>query len=322
MNRLRGTMKKENIVVWLLGLATLAVLSLQVLLSNEATTKTESTLFGVLQFLLSLGFAWVLAKQASQQEFESKQRKFAIAAFRRIKEIEAQTEHLINRLDKAIKGSKENHSHELDIAKTLAISIYDTTSSSKLDWADVIGDQIEVIEKIENIQRKSIAQVTNSQSKSEETENINELKEELSTELKLSLESRKNKATSVQIAEEVRENGHLLLSGFVDEHWSSARDAEKLKISEILNIKIADVEGRIATLAAYDANGDFVGSFFNNYGNTYDEFTRAVCVAAGSSCFEGKVTEISNNTEDDKELGISMCFTLSVTPKTKQVERL
>ena len=180
----------------------------------------------------------------------------------------------------------------------------------------------EVIEKIENIQRKSIAQVTNSQSKSEETENINELKEELSTELKLSLESRKNKATSVQIAEEVRENGHLLLSGFVDEHWSSARDAEKLKISEILNIKIADVEGRIATLAAYDANGDFVGSFFNNYGNTYDEFTRAVCVAAGSSCFEGKVTEISNNTEDDKELGISMCFTLSVTPKTKQVERL
>ncbi|WP_318405511.1 hypothetical protein [Photobacterium leiognathi] len=313
-------MKKENIVVWLLGLATLAVLSLQVFLSSETTTKTESTLFGILQFLLSLGFAWVLAKQASQQEFESKQRKFAIAAFRRIKEIEAQTEHLISRLDKAIEGSKENHGHELDIAKTLAISIYDTTSSSKLDWADIIGDQIEVIEKIENIQRKSLAQVTNSQPKSEETKNINALKEELSTELKLSLDNKEKKATSIQIAEEMKENDCLILNGFIDGNWSSARDVKKLVIGELLDVRIVDVEGRIATLAAYDKNNQFVGSFLNNYGNTYDEFTRAACVAAGASSFEGKVIKISNDfDESDEEWGMRMLFTLSVTPKNKEV---
>ncbi|HCH4312422.1 TPA: hypothetical protein NKW28_004443 [Vibrio parahaemolyticus] len=284
-------MKKENIIIWLLGSATLVVLGLQVMLSNEATTKTESTLFGVLQFLLSLGFAWVLAKQSSQQEFESKQRKFAVAAFRRIKEIEAQTDHLIRRLGNAIDGPEDKYCHELDIAKTLAISISDTTRSSKLDWADIIGDQIEVIEKIQNIQGESKTNTIDELQNQANELDIAELKKSLETELRLSLSDNKRPTQKI-LSEEMDSNGKIILKGFVESKWGYAREISSLKLGEKLKVKIADERKRIAALAAYDESGNFVGSFLNKYGNSYDEFTRGACVAIGSSEFEGTVISI------------------------------
>ncbi|MFZ3467382.1 hypothetical protein [Vibrio harveyi] len=289
-------MKKDNIIVWVLGVSTLVVLGLQIVLSDSNTTKTESALFGVLQFLLSLGFAWVMAKQSTQEEFESKQRKFAIAAFRRIKEIEAQTEHLIQRLNRAIEGPEEKFCHELDIAKTLALSISDTTRSSKLDWADVIGDQIEVIEKIENIQGKSASlSEMNESTKEEQQLNIQELKKSLSTELKLSIESNKKPPAKV-LSEQLKNDGVVRLRGFVEPYWTSARNIDELSLGEEVEIRIADEEGRIAALAAYDKNGKFVGSFLNSLGaDSYFEFTKNICDALGSSKFSGKVVGINKN---------------------------
>ncbi|HCE1882579.1 hypothetical protein HJ057_23805 [Vibrio parahaemolyticus] len=288
-------MKKDNIIVWVLGVSTLVVLGLQIVLSNSTTTKTESALFGVLQFLLSLGFAWVMAKQSTQEEFESKQRKFAIAAFRRIKEIEAQTEHLIQRLNRAIDGPEEKFCHELDIAKTLALSISDTTRSSKLDWADVIGDQIEVIEKIENIQGKSASLSEMNESTKEEQLNIQELKKSLSTELKLSIESNKKSPAKI-LSEQLEKDGVVRLRGFVEPYWSSVRSIDELSLGEDVEIRIADEEGRIATLAAYDKRGKFVGSFLNSLGtDSYAEFTKNICDALGSSKFSGKVVGINKN---------------------------
>ena len=126
-------MKKNNTLTWILGIAVVAIILLEIYISDQTVTKTETALFGVIQFTFSLGFAWLLSRQNSKIEFEREQRKFAAAALRRIKEIESQTNHLVSRLNDAIGNKGRNHLHELDIARTQALSINETTQSSMLD---------------------------------------------------------------------------------------------------------------------------------------------------------------------------------------------
>lgn len=296
-------MKKENIVVFILGLAAVTSIIVEIWVSDSQSTKTESALFGILQFVFSLAFAWLLSRHNSKEEFESQQKKFAIAAFRRIKEIESQTRHLIRRLSKAIDGPENKYCHELDIAKTLAISISDTAQSSKLDWADIIGDQIETIETIENIQGESIGYMDDLSGNGDESSNnhpgvdVNELKKSLSTELKLSLENRSRFSTKSILRKQIEENGALKLYGFVDTKWANYRDPSELHLGEPLTIRIADEGNRIATLAAYDKDGAFVGSFLNRYPDSYSDFTRAACQVIGSSEFEGEIVAIKKQKE-------------------------
>ena len=183
-------MTKENILIIVLGLAAVATIITEVSMSAGQLSQTESALFGALQFLFSLAFAWYLSKESSQAEFDKRQRKFAVSAFRRIKEIEVQISHLLKRLDQAKRGDEAEHYHGLDVASVMAQSINKTTQSSKLDWADVIGDEIESLEKIENLQDIEVTDETQESedgdsSTSKLSEKIEELKSSLSSELKL-----------------------------------------------------------------------------------------------------------------------------------------
>lgn len=290
-------MSKENIFTWIFGVAAVAVICLEIFLSAEKTTKIESSLFAILQFVFSIAFAWFLSKYSSKSEFESQQKKFAVAAFRRIKEIESQANHLIIRLSKGMNGPEEKYCNELDIAKTLAMAIKSTTLSSKLDWADVIGDQLEVIEKIENIQGE-VFQLSddgakeNSDSLIGKRAEIEELKKALPTELKLAVDQTVQLSSRQILHSEFDSRGELLLRGFSEDNWN-CRDTSTLKLGEKLVVKLADEGNRIASLAAYDAEGKFVGSFLNKYPGTYAEFTMAVCEVLGSSEFVGEVLSIS-----------------------------
>jgi hypothetical protein len=69
----------------LLGLALVATLIIEIVRSG-GITKTETTLFGILQFVFSLALAWILSRVSYKKEFEEGQRKFAIAAYRRVRE--------------------------------------------------------------------------------------------------------------------------------------------------------------------------------------------------------------------------------------------
>lgn len=292
-------MKKENVFILILGLAAVSTIGIEIFLSGETVTKTESALFGILQFVFSLAFAWFLSKESSQENFEKQQRRFAIAAFRRIKEIESQTMHLIARINKSMKGKDDDYLHGLDLAKSIAVSIKETTLSSKLDWADVIGDQIETLEKIENIQGDyhesgpSDSHEGDSETVDTVQYKIEELKKSLSSELKLYAQDRRHRETRKILLEELNSNGQIVLHGFID-RAQKVRPLEKFFIGEELTVRLGDHGDRVATLGAYDKDGQYVGSFLNQYPGSYSEFTRQVCKVLGASEFKVKVTSVDN----------------------------
>jgi hypothetical protein len=304
-------MNRENILIAILGVLALGTIGLEIFISGQETTKVESTLFGVLQFVFSIAFAWFLSKNNSKSEFETQQKKFAVAAFRRIKEIESQTTHLIERLGKAITDRGRSHIHELDIARTLAVSINETTQSSKLDWADVIGEQIEALDKIQNIQRqKALIKSTHGEPElpalTESDPRINKLEDELeslknnlSSELKLMAE-RDELTTKEELENELAESGFLELTAFGggSDDFATERDIATLEIGEELLVTIEDIGDRIATLVAKDSGGKIVGSFLNLYNGNYAEFTHYVCDALEKSKFKVKVSKLDG--EDDE----------------------
>lgn len=85
----------------------IAIATLQIN-SSETATKTESTLFNVLQFIFSTVFAWLLSAFIGETQQTESQRKFAIGAFRRIKEIE----RAVNRTQKYL-ANLEDGSDEI-----------------------------------------------------------------------------------------------------------------------------------------------------------------------------------------------------------------
>lgn len=116
----------------------------------DTSTKTESTLFGVLQFILSIVFAWILSTKNSEKNFQESQKKFAIAAFRRIKEIEralSRAQHLLAADTEAKTGTQGRH-HGLMAS---LLSAQDAVNSSIADWGDVIGSEIQVAAEVEKI---------------------------------------------------------------------------------------------------------------------------------------------------------------------------
>lgn len=119
----------------------------------QSASKTESALFNVIQFIFSIAFAWMLSAFIGESQFVESQRKFAIGAFRRIKEIERS----INRTQKYVRHL-ENGADEITRCKVVAVkgglsAMQDTVRSSIADWSDIIGDEIHIAHEIEKLKK-------------------------------------------------------------------------------------------------------------------------------------------------------------------------
>ena len=132
-----------------LALLTAATIILRISTCNAETTKLETTLFSILQFLFSIGFAYVLAQIVPRDQFMKSQRRFAVAAYRRIKEIDRGVEHLLSRTRYQMKVVSKETLRELEVIRAIAAGICESIKSSVADWGDVIREEIETLEKIE-----------------------------------------------------------------------------------------------------------------------------------------------------------------------------
>ena len=96
-------------------------------------TKTETALFGILEFVFSISFAWILSRISFRAEFEEGQRRFAIAAYRRVREIERTADRLLIRTSQSSSGASLELTHEIDVIRQIAIGIQDAIKSSIAD---------------------------------------------------------------------------------------------------------------------------------------------------------------------------------------------
>ncbi|SEB18568.1 hypothetical protein SAMN02745729_1357 [Marinobacterium iners DSM 11526] len=288
----------------------------------------ETTLYGVLQFIFSIAFGWLLSKRSSEASFREEQRRFATSAYRRIKEIEASCTRLKDDLYRGVKNAKSSGaSRDLEISLVRAEEVLETTESSKLDWADIIGDEISKIEEVEKL-RKERLKLTGRKSDSFKNndvesdqqklasleEKLESIKSSLPDQLKLLLEQEDSEETPVSEAiSELEKYGFIELDGFGDTDMPLDRDPGDLKPQEKLKIKLMDLGDRTATLIASDLEGRTVGSFTNKYSGNYSEFTMAVCSAMESSTFDGVVMDV------DEELinGMRRYFIVHAYPNEK-----
>lgn len=199
----------------------------------------------------------------------------------------------------------------------MAQSINKTTQSSKLDWADVIGDEIESLEKIENLQDIEVTDETQESedgdsSTSKLSEKIEELKSSLSSELKLYASERMRPKAKNVLRQSIERLGFVAQRGFADDRWDGLRDPNRLNEGEKITIKLGDHRDRIATLCAYDDEGNYLGSFINNSEGEYGEFSTAVCQVMGSCTFSGEIVDVDDRRPSSQRTYFTVkCFPIS-----------
>jgi hypothetical protein len=304
------------------GVATLGTLTLHLLRASEIT-KTETALFAILEFLFSIAFAWVLSKISFRREFEEGQKRFAIAAYRRVREIERTADRLLIRTSQRTSDSTSELTHEVDVIRQIAMGIQDAVRSSIADWAEIIGDEITTVEKIEELRTKKSRLLMESDSMRVQAtgqvrdatiaanlENLNkqlsDLRETLPASLQVLDESEDSKDTYSQtvseLLEELEDQGYVELMGFWEPDAGCDTNVDHLKPGAKLFFSIGDVGPRIATYAVRDEDNRCVGVLFNTStsSGSYNEFAVVLARTLGKSDFQGTFLGVD---EEDEQSG-------------------
>jgi len=309
-----------SMIAVILALSTACTVFLQIYLANQQTAKLETTLFSVLQFVFSLGFAWILSRVEAKREFVQSQRQFAIAAYRRINEIDEGVERVISRARSQIKSASNETARELDVIVAIAIGIRSSIKSSIADWGDVIGEEIITMNKIEQLndnqlqsisdteteevpvtaESKLIENITDAKIK-DNVELLNKLRESLPYSLQIIAQkglSRANTLRSIisNLEIEMLHKGQIELRGFWDKEFK--RDIWTFNAGDKLRICIGASGSRDNALIAKDDNGLPVGVITNLSDGSYDLFKRAVMKFMNKDEFLAEIVSIEREESD------------------------
>lgn len=284
LNKLPNWQKGLILLFIISTVTTLVILQIN---SVETATKTETTLFNILQFIFSIIFAWLLSAFLGESQFIESQKKFAIGAFRRIKEIERS----INRTEKYVNLLESEHD-EVVHSKVIAIkgglsSMKDTVRSSIADWSDIIGDELEIskeINKLQKIRNEDIEinkDLTNDKTQERDKEIIR-LKEQLPHEFLNELEIDEDFIieNSIEMLAEIwYENNNIILDCFWEEDSGFASPKDILKVDKKFQLARGMTEDRMGALMIYDDNNQVIAVATNILSEediSYDIFVEAM----------------------------------------------
>lgn len=152
MKNLRASI--DILLAAILGLATLVVLAAQIWGLNAQTTRLETGLFSILQFILSLGFSVLITRIVTRQEFTESMKNFAFSAYRRIIDIEGAVDRLLLETERLRTSYPAERVTELDILRVIASGLKEVVESAEDDWGDVIGEELKKLQQIQELRRK------------------------------------------------------------------------------------------------------------------------------------------------------------------------
>lgn len=304
-------LKIEDCIAIILAILIVALIITQIVIScYRPLNALETSLFSILQFVFSLGFAWILAKISFRAEFVRSQKQFAIAAFRRIKEIDITIERVLNRIKFQMKNADPNTYKELDVILEIAKGTRQSIKSSIADWSDIIGEELATIDKIESltdeedaindkIQDDSISNTHQSNKIYEKLEKkqkeVEKLLETLPPSLQVATKKQFNKVDKFEIQKELKkelkENTYLLLEGFWDNTFQ--KDIFDFNVGDKLTARYGDAANRIGAMIVYDKHENSIGVLTNSKsGLHYHDFFELLTRVIRKSIFEVEITEI------------------------------
>lgn len=289
----------------ILGSLTLLAFALQVTSLSNATSKLETVLFNILEFVLSLGFGWVLTRMVTQEEFEKSLKRFALSAYRRIVDIERAT----NRLKDAVETMRRRHPPdsycELDIVHAVVVNTKQTLKSAAADWADVIGEELVALQRIQDLEEQK-EEILVQEPMAAEQEQVEELQRqitELTTTLPFSLRYEVTRESTFDINEaahflrvEHLEQKGLRLRAFWDPTFE--HDPQDLKPGDKVRVATDDVAKRIGCLVVKDQRERSVGVVCNTLpklifkGSSYANFVAAMHRAFRKPQYSAEIVSI------------------------------
>lgn len=277
----RKTIKNIFAIALFVGVIALAIAQIS---GAENVTKTELALFNILQLIFSIGFSWIISSYFSEAGFIESQKKFAIGAFRRIKEIErsiSRAQTLLN-TDQNERDGKQLHRHQPVMISLM--SAQDAVNSSIADWGDIIGDEIHLTKEISRLKglRKSadkfekeyLDNLAKSKKEDEDLDNeINELKSRLPASLRLEEENKDKmyEMAEYYLNEEMDTTGKIILNGFWEKGDSFSGNLSNLSVGDTLYISRGFTENRRNVLLAYDKEDNWVGVITNKFLSYHDD---------------------------------------------------
>jgi hypothetical protein len=298
------------------------VIIIQIVAAGPQVTPRETALFSVLQFVFAIIFAWLVSRAASRNEFLDSQKRFAVAAYRRINEIDEGAERLTSRVKNQMKLLPAEECRELEVVLAIAVGIRTSIKSSIADWGDVIGDEITTLEKIERIKSEQemlledpsrfvgtavppgsqrpkqsafVADAILKQLEQNE-ERMNKLLDQLPASLRIASGQRTEErsdsvAAVVQVLEaEFEAAGTLAFRGFWDPSFE--RDVVSLNVGDRLTVAVGDVGKRHAAMIAKDSDGKSVGVITNKCFSRYEAFREGLLRFLAQGTFEVELVQI------------------------------
>lgn len=302
----------ELIAAIVLGLMALSCFGFQAFSVSEKTTSLETSLFNMLQFLLTIGFAWFSTRAISRSEFERSLKQFAIGAYRRISDIEKMTQRLQKEILEMLASPETNDKSCLRIVEAIVADTGQIVRSSTDDWADVIGEELISLEKIRRLEHEKREISTYRERAGEQgdvdtkiieiEEKLDELRSKLPTSLRLSSQENNKEEFSANTAamwlkEKHKDGAGLLLETRSGREYSSESDPRKINFNQSLFILQSSGGG----LNIIDANNNILGRVLNPLPFGYQESASAIELCYGSK--EIPVEFVKTLDEYDQKLG-------------------
>ena len=282
--------------------------------SIRELSQLELALFIIMQFIFSISFAYLLSRTASKQEFFESQKKFAMAAYRRIYEIDKAIERLLSRISHQMHFVSNQTGQELELISEIGKGIRETIKSSIADWMDIIGEEIETIEKIQTIKEdlnkkfeQRLDKISKFTYKKNYDEKVNQEIDKLISSLPKEMKSLAKEIEAYyqksfdMLDEELKKWNSIELECL----WEPPMEKGiyNYKEGDVLHVRLGDVGEKIGVLIVYDSEGHALGVAINMLPFTtrsYHDFVSQFISYLGTSEFDVKVAFIPTVNNETK----------------------
>lgn len=309
---------KPYIIPAIFGVISITIIILQICTINSTTTKLEVALLNILQFIFSIAFSWFLAKITFQSEFIKNQKKFGIAAYRRITEIDKRVSQLIDKIYYKTTNPSKDSKLDLEIFDAMTSSIKQSINSCIADWGDIIGDELDALQTINNLTKErekllsdnntsyddnnaSYVDITNistiNTTVDEYNKKIETLMSSLPDPIKLQIKSDSMDNNIIAVQQRIKSNinkiekiiqdfGVLELDGFWT--YTFANDIRNFQIGDQIKIHVSEDN----EVDAFDEDNNIIGRITNSYGVSYNDFSNMLKDYFGDDGITLKLTHI------------------------------
>jgi len=232
-------------------------------------------------FFLALAMGWAVQDIVSRSEYNRSLRQYALSAYRRVTDISGTVTRIASETRRAILKQPESSPAVLHVIDALADELGSTVRSAIVDWAEVIGEDIRMLARYEQLRsrRKALSPEESPQDSSTAAQSIRRLEEEIAGLRRLLPTPMR---TAIDLEEDILPRAGRLSRLVLERLLSEIRETSAVRIlvssasrlSEQVEMAIAaaapysfriDTAARSEHLVIYDPRGDDIGVIVNPF---------------------------------------------------------